>query len=106
MTIRTRRPRPTGVVNNAFSLLDATDLVFVDAPGTGFSRVAGKDKEKAFFGVDPDATAFCSFVTQFLSKYHGRWNSPKYLFGESYGYAASARPGDGPAGSSAATTST
>jgi carboxypeptidase C (cathepsin A) len=77
-------PAPYRVVNNDFSLLDATDLVFVDAPGTGFSRVAGKDKEKAFFGVDPDATAFCNFVTQFLSKY-GRWNSPKYLFGESYG---------------------
>jgi carboxypeptidase C (cathepsin A) len=77
-------PAPYRVVNNDFSLLDASDLVFVDAPGTGFSRVAGKDKEKAFFGVDPDATAFCNFVTQFLSKY-GRWNSSKYLFGESYG---------------------
>src|SRR6266480_4050372 len=76
-------------VNNSFSLLDATDLVFIDAPGTGFSRIAGKDKEKAFFGVDPDAYAFAEFISQFLSKY-GRWNSPKYLFGESYGTPRSA----------------
>ena len=68
---------------------DATDLVFIDAPGTGFSRIAGKDKEKAFFGVDPDAYAFAEFIRQFLSKY-GRWNSPKYLFGESYGTPRSA----------------
>ena len=75
---------PYRLVNNDADLLDASDLVFVDAPGTGFSRVAGKDKEKAFYGVDADAYAFSEFVTQFLSKY-GRWNSPKYLFGESYG---------------------
>jgi carboxypeptidase C (cathepsin A) len=80
---------PYSLVNNASSLLDATDLVFIDAPGTGFSRVAGKDKEKAFFGVDQDAYAFAEFISQFLSKY-GRWNSPKYLFGESYGTPRSA----------------
>ena len=66
-----------------------SDLVFIDAPGTGFSRIAGKDKEKAFFGVDQDAYAFAEFITQFLAKY-GRWNSPKYLFGESYGTPRSA----------------
>jgi carboxypeptidase C (cathepsin A) len=80
---------PYSLVNNSSSLLDATDLVFIDAPGTGFSRIAGKDKEKAFFGVDQDAYAFAEFITQFLSKY-GRWNSPKYLFGESYGTPRSA----------------
>src|SRR5882762_226647 len=80
---------PYSLVNNASSLLDATDLVFIDAPGTGFSRIAGKDKEKAFFGVDQDAYAFAEFISQFLSKY-GRWNSPKYLFGESYGTPRSA----------------
>jgi carboxypeptidase C (cathepsin A) len=80
---------PYSLVNNAYSLLDATDLVFIDAPGTGFSRIAGKDKEKAFFGVDPDAYAFSEFISQFLTKY-GRWNSPKYLFGESYGTPRSA----------------
>ena len=80
---------PYKIVDNASSLLDASDLVFIDAPATGFSRIAGKDKEKAFFGVDQDAFAFTSFIKQFLSKY-GRWNSPKYLFGESYGTTRSA----------------
>ena len=75
---------PYSLIANSSSLLDASDLVFIDAPGTGFSRIAGKDKEKAFFGVDPDAYAFGEFISQFLSKY-GRWNSPKYIFGESYG---------------------
>jgi carboxypeptidase C (cathepsin A) len=80
---------PYKLVNNDYSLLDASDLVFIDAPGTGFSRITGKDKEKAFYGVDQDAYAFSEFITQFLSKY-GRWNSPKYLFGESYGTPRSA----------------
>ena len=77
-------PAPYSVVNNDQSLLDASDLVFIDAPGTGYSRIAGKDKEKAFYGVDQDIHAFTDFITQFLTKY-GRWNSPKYVFGESYG---------------------
>jgi len=80
---------PYRVVDNAYSLLDVSDLVFIDAPGTGFGKIAGKDKEKAFWGVDADADAFAEFITQFLSKY-GRWNSPKYLFGESYGTTRSA----------------
>ncbi len=80
---------PYQLVNNDQSLLDASDLVFVDAPGTGFSRIAGKDKEQAFYGVDADAHAFADFITSFLSRY-GRWNSPKYLFGESYGTTRSA----------------
>jgi carboxypeptidase C (cathepsin A) len=82
-------PAPYGVVDNGESLLDATDLVFIDAPGTGFSRIYGKDKEKAFWGVDPDAHAFARFIARFLSNYQ-RWNSPKYLFGESYGTTRSA----------------
>jgi carboxypeptidase C (cathepsin A) len=80
---------PYNVVNNEFSLLDVTDEVFIDAPGTGFSRLSGKDKEKAFYGIDEDAWAFSDFIVQFLSKY-GRWNSPKFLFGESYGTTRSA----------------
>ena len=80
---------PYALVNNDFTLLDASDLVFVDAPGTGFGRIAGKDAEKAFYGVDPDVHAFASFITQFASKFN-RWNSPKYLFGESYGTPRSA----------------
>ncbi len=80
---------PYRVVDNEFSLLDASDLVFIDAPGTGLSRIAGKEADKAFYGVDADARAFADFIVQFLSKY-GRWNSPKYLFGESYGTMRSA----------------
>ena len=80
---------PYPVINNDYSLLDVSDLVFVDAPGTGFSRIAGKDREKAFYGVDQDAQAFADFITQFLGKY-GRWNAPKYMFGESYGTTRSA----------------
>jgi carboxypeptidase C (cathepsin A) len=82
-------PAPYRVVNNEYSLLDVSDLVFVDAPGTGFSRIQGRDAKKAFYGVDQDAYAFADFIVQFLSKY-GRWNSPKYLFGESYGTTRSA----------------
>jgi carboxypeptidase C (cathepsin A) len=75
---------PYRVADNEYSLLDASDLVFIDAPGTGFGHLRGPDKEKAFFGVDQDAHAFANFIVEFLSR-HNRWNSPKYLFGESYG---------------------
>ena len=80
---------PYKITNNDYSLLDASDLVFIDAPGTGFSRVMGKDKEKAFWGTDQDAHAFERFIRRFLTK-NNRWNSPKYLFGESYGTPRSA----------------
>ncbi|NPD67950.1 peptidase S10 [Lichenicola cladoniae] len=80
---------PYRFINNDQSLLDVSDLVFIDAPGTGFSRIAGKDKEKDFYGIDQDGHAFADFIASFLSKY-GRWNSPKYLFGESYGTTRSA----------------
>lgn len=91
---------PYQLVNNDDSLLDATDVVFIDMPGAGFSRlIADTDKDKRdelmkkrkkqFFGVDGDAEAFSQFIRRFLSKY-GRWNSPKYLFGESYGTTRSA----------------
>jgi carboxypeptidase C (cathepsin A) len=80
---------PYPFINNEFSLLDASDLVFIDAPGTGFGRIAGKDKEKSFYGIDPDAHAFAEFIGLFLSKY-GKWNAPKYIFGESYGTTRSA----------------
>lgn len=80
---------PYQIVNNAYSLLDVTDLVFIDAPGTGFSRIMGKEADKAFWGTDQDAHAFERFIRRFLTK-HDRWNSPKYLFGESYGTPRSA----------------
>lgn len=77
---------PYQIVENDQTLLDASDLVFVDMPGTGLGRVYGKDeeKDKAFYGVDQDIHAFTVFIRDFLTKY-GRWNSPKYVFGESYG---------------------
>jgi carboxypeptidase C (cathepsin A) len=75
---------PYVLANNDDSLLDVTDEVFIDAPGTGFSRIVGKGDGKDYYGVDQDGKAFTAFIQQFLSKY-GRWNSPKYIFGESYG---------------------
>ena len=80
---------PYSIVDNSYSLLDVTDMVFIDMPGAGFSRILGKDKEKAFWGMDQDAHAFERFIRRFLTKYD-RWNSPKYLFGESYGTPRSA----------------
>ena len=75
---------PYKLVDNAYSLLDTSDLVFIDMPGTGFGRLTGKDAEKAFWGVDEDANAFARFIARFITKYN-RWNSPKFIFGESYG---------------------
>lgn len=80
---------PYKMVDNAYSLLDTSDLVFIDMPGTGFGRLVGKDAEKAFWGVDEDANAFARFIVRFVTKYN-RWNSPKYIFGESYGTTRSA----------------
>ena len=75
---------PYKVLPNPYTLLDSADLVFIDAPGTGYSRISGKDATKAFYGVDQDAAAFDRFIRRFLTKYN-RWNSPRFLFGESYG---------------------
>ena len=80
---------PYPLIENQYSLLDVSDLVFIDAPGTGFSRVYGKDAGKGFWGIDEDARAFDRFIRRFLTKYD-RWNSPKYIFGESYGTTRSA----------------
>jgi carboxypeptidase C (cathepsin A) len=80
---------PYKLADNAYSLLDVSDLVFIDMPGTGFGRLTGKDAGKAFWGIDEDGHAFGRFIKRFLSKYD-RWNSPKYIFGESYGTTRSA----------------
>ncbi|MDE1984454.1 MAG: peptidase S10 [Gammaproteobacteria bacterium] len=85
---------PYGMVNNDYSLLDVTDEVFIDAMGTGYSRIIGKDQggvgePKDFYGVDADVASFAQFISHYLSE-NGRWNSPKYLFGESYGTPRSA----------------
>jgi carboxypeptidase C (cathepsin A) len=80
---------PYQVVDNGYSLLDVTDEVFIDAMGTGYSRIIGKDEggvgqPKDFYGLDPDVASFAQFISRYLSK-NNRWNSPKYLYGESYG---------------------
>src|SRR5208337_3866808 len=80
---------PYKLIDNAYSLLDTSDLVFIDMLGTGFGRLAGKDAQKAFWGVDGDANGFARFIVRFISKYN-RWNSPKFIFGESYGTTRSA----------------
>ena len=92
-------PPPARLVDNAESWLAFTDLVFVDPVGTGFSRVVeprtgrtteprkGEDKEpdpKAFFGLKRDLESLGEFVARWLSE-HGRWGSPVYVAGESYG---------------------
>ncbi len=82
-------PPPYRLVDNADSILDKTDLVFVDAVGTGFSRLAGKGKPKDYYGVDEDGDAFAQFIRRFITT-NDRWNSPKYLIGESYGTTRSA----------------
>jgi carboxypeptidase C (cathepsin A) len=69
---------------NPDTLLDITDLVFIDAPTTGLSRLLGKTENKDVFGVDKDIDVFTRAIQRYLTKYQ-RWNSPKFLIGESYG---------------------
>src|SRR3954463_5238082 len=75
---------PFRYTSNPDTLLDITDLVFIDAPTTGLSREVGKAEPKDFFGVDKDVDAFTRTIQRYLTKY-GRWNSPKFVIGESYG---------------------
>lgn len=77
-------PAPYTLQKNPYSLLDKTDLVFVDAVGTGFSRLMGKSKPKDFYGADQDVEAFGDFIEDYLQQ-NNRWNSPKFILGESYG---------------------
>jgi carboxypeptidase C (cathepsin A) len=79
----TTPPAPYEIVDNTDSLLDASDLVFVDAVGTGFSRIVGRATAKDFYGIDADARAFEQFIRRYITA-NKRWNSPKYLAGESY----------------------
>ena len=77
-------PAPYTIAENPQSLLDRTDLVFIDAVGTGFSRIVGKGEPKNFYGTDADVAAFAQFIQRWVSA-GNRWNSPKFLLGESYG---------------------
>jgi carboxypeptidase C (cathepsin A) len=78
------RPAPFNFGANPDSLLGSTDMVFIDAPGTGYSRALGDAKGSEFYGVDQDADAFAKAIIRYVTKF-GRWDSPKFLFGESYG---------------------
>ena len=80
---------PYKLAPNPYTLLDMSDEVFIDAPGTGFGRLIGAGKPKEFYGVDQDAKAFSQFIQSYLTNFN-RWNSPKFLFGESYGTTRSA----------------
>ena len=80
---------PYPIVDNPDSLLDATDLVFIDPVGTGFSKALGKTEAKSYWGVTSDAKSIAQFIRQWLNA-NGRWNSPKFLGGESYGTTRSA----------------
>ena len=96
--IATDSPNPTAgppfkLVPNEYSLLDKSDLVFIDAPLTGYSRAVGKGTAKDFTGVDQDLRAFDRFIQRYLIV-NQRWNSPKFLIGESYGTTRSAALAD------------
>ena len=82
-------PAPYQLVDNVGSLIDVADLVFIDPIGTGFSRVVGEGKGTDFWGVDEDARSLAQFIRRYVSR-NSRWNSPKYLIGESYGTTRSA----------------
>jgi carboxypeptidase C (cathepsin A) len=89
--VRIDTPTPTAypaapyhIEENRLTLLDDSDLVFIDAVGTGLSRPIGKSKGQDFYGVDPDINAFASAVQRYLTL-NDRWDSPKFIYGESYG---------------------
>ena len=77
-------PAPYRISDNPYTLLDKSDLVFVDAIATGFSRAANAELAKKFWGVKGDIEAFSEFIRLYLTRYQ-RWSSPLFLFGESYG---------------------
>lgn len=77
-------PPPYGVINNEHSLLDKTDLVFIDPVGTGYSRPAKDEKKSQFHGLNEDLASVGQFIHDYTTK-NGRWNSPKFVLGESYG---------------------
>ncbi|MBZ5527183.1 MAG: peptidase S10 [Acidobacteriia bacterium] len=85
----TTPPAPYKLTDNPECLLDKADLVFLDPIGTGFSRAAGKAQDKDFWGVDQDVKSIAQFITTYVSR-NNRWNSPKFLIGESYGTFRSA----------------
>lgn len=86
-------PAPYKMEDNANCLLDKTDLVFIDPVGTGFSHAVGKAEDKNFWGIDEDVKSLAQFISIYVTR-NNRWNSPKFLIGESYGTFRSAALGD------------
>jgi carboxypeptidase C (cathepsin A) len=82
-------PAPYRITDNDDSFLDATDMVFIDAIGTGYSRPAAGENTAQFYGVVEDANWFADFIYQYVTR-NERWDSPKFLIGESYGTTRSA----------------
>ncbi|HEY1499419.1 MAG TPA: peptidase S10 [Acidobacteriaceae bacterium] len=82
-------PAPYKITDNEDSFLDATDLVFIDAVSTGYSRPVPGQNPAQFHGIIEDANYFADFIYQYLTR-NERWDSPKYLIGESYGTTRSA----------------
>jgi carboxypeptidase C (cathepsin A) len=80
---------PYRLRDNPSTIFRATDLVFVDPIGTGYSRAMGEKKDEDFWGYDEDADSVAEFIRAYITK-HNRWNSPKYILGESYGGIRSA----------------
>lgn len=83
-TPRATPPAPYTVGDNPHSLLEHSDLVFLDAPGTGYSRLLGETTAAEVWGVDQDVDAFARAITRYLT-ITDSWNAPRFLFGESYG---------------------
>lgn len=77
-------PPPYTVADNSLSPLDVTDLVMMDPPGTGFSRLVGEGKPEDVFGLREDARTMAAVVREWIRQ-HDRWNSPVFLVGESFG---------------------
>ncbi|MFI4898622.1 MAG: S10 family peptidase [Phycisphaerales bacterium JB059] len=75
---------PYGVVDNAHSLLDRSDFVFIDPVSTGYSRASGEGRAKDFHGVEPDIASVAEFIRRYITR-EERWRSPKFIAGESYG---------------------
>jgi carboxypeptidase C (cathepsin A) len=82
-------PAPYTIEDNRDSFLDTSDLVFVDAISTGYSRPAAGENAAQFHGIIEDANWFSDFIYQYVTR-NQRWASPKYLIGESYGTTRSA----------------
>ncbi len=77
-------PPPVSIVDNAYSVLDLTDIVMIDPVGTGYSKVLGDEKLEDHWGVDQDIRSVSDFIVAWVTR-NERWRSPKYILGESYG---------------------